>query len=104
MAMSKKFKTAAKARTAIEFDLDEVSYKFIPPKSAAMIMPMLDGDGGDMAVVQAGLGWLKDGLSDEQYATLTGRLRDPKDDFDLDDLQEIVEYLVEQAANDRPIL
>lgn len=102
--MSKKFKTAAKARTAIEFELDEVSYTFTPPKSAAMIMPLLDGEGGDVAVIKAGLGWLKDGLSEDQYRLLANRLNDPKDDFDLDEFQEIIEYLVEQAANDRPIL
>lgn len=103
--MPKKFTTAAKARTAIEFELDEVKYKFTPPKSAAMIMPMLEGDGDEMAVVRAGLDWLKAGLHEEQYDTIVGRLKDPEDDYDLDEFQELIEWLMEQkAAGDRPIL
>lgn len=104
VAMSK-FKTSAKARTAIPFELDEVKYTFRPPKSAAMVMPLLEGEGlNDTSVVRAGLDWLREGLEDEQYAALVNRLKDPKDDFDLPDLEDIIEYLVEQAANDRPIL
>lgn len=102
--MSKKFKTAAKARTAIEFELDEVSYTFTPPKSAAMVMPLLDGGAGDAVVVKAGLDWLRDGLADGQYEALVSRLKDPKDDYDLPDLEELLEWLVEEVANQRPIL
>ena len=99
-----KFTTAAKARTAIEFELDEVKFTFTPPKQAAMIMPVLEGSGGDVAMVKAGLDWLRDGLADDQYAVITSRLKDPKDDFDLEDFEAIIEWLVEQVANDRPIL
>lgn len=102
--MPKKFKTAAKARTAIEFELDEVKYTFRPPKSAAMVMPLLEGGADDMSVVRAGLDWLREGLDDDQYTTIANRLKDPKDDFDLAEFEEIIDFLVEQAANDRPIL
>jgi hypothetical protein len=102
--MPKKFTTAAKARTAIEFELDEVLFKFTPPKQAAMIMPILDGGNDEMAVVRAGLGWLEEGLADEQYGVIVQRLKDPKDDYDLDDFQELIEWLIEQVGNDRPIL
>lgn len=102
--MTKKFTTAAKARTAIEFELDEVEYKFTPPKSAAMIMPIMEGGDNEMAVVRAGLDWLKQGLHEDQYAILVSRLKDPKDDYDLEDFQDLVEWLVETVGNDRPIL
>lgn len=99
-----KFTTAAKARTAIEFELDEVKYTFTPPKSAAMMMPLLEGSNDDMGVVRAGLDWMKQGLDDEQYAAIVNRLKDPKDDFDLEDFEAITEWLVEQVSNERPIL
>lgn len=102
--MSKKFTTAAKARTAIEFELDEVMFKFTPPKSAASVMPLLEESGDEMSLVRAGFDWLKDGLADDQYAILVNRMKDPADDFDLPDLEEIIEYLMEQVSNDRPIL
>lgn len=103
--MPKKFTTAAKARTAIEFELDEVKFKFTPPKEAAMIMPILEGGGDEMAIVRAGLDWLKAGLHEDQYAIIVARLKDSEDDYDLSDFQDLIEYLIEaKAAGDRPIL
>jgi hypothetical protein len=42
--------------------------------------------------------------TDEQYGVIVQRLKDPKDDYDLDDFQELIEWLIEQVGNDRPIL
>lgn len=102
--MPKKFTTSAKARTAIDFEIDEVPFKFTPPKSAAMIMPVLDGGGDDMSFIRAGLDWIKEGLEDDKYALLVDRLKDPKDDYDIEEFQDLIEWLVEMAAADRPIL
>lgn len=102
--MPKKFTTAAKARTAIEFELDEVLFTFKPPKTAAMVLPVLEGGADEVSVVKAGLDWLKEGLDEGQYAAIVARLKDPKDDYDLDEFQDLIEWLVEQVGNDRPIL
>lgn len=96
-----KFTTAAKARTAITFELDGDEFTFTPPKQASMILPMLDGE-DDLAVVRAGLHWLGDGLDEKQNEYLMNRLKDPKDDFDLPDLQPVIEWLIEEAAGERP--
>lgn len=99
-----KFTTAAKARTAVEFELDEVKFTFTPPKQAAMIMPILENGTNEYAVIEAGLNWFRDGLPEDQHAIIVARLKDPKDDFDLEDFQDIIEWLVGQVSGERPIL
>lgn len=89
------FKTAKKNRPPIEFTLDGHTYTFKPPKIARAVMPVFDGVASDM---KAGLDWLGDGLSEEDNKVLLDRLRDPKDDFDFDDLEPIIEQLVQEMT------
>lgn len=97
-----KFTTTAKVRTAIVFELDGDEFKFTPPKQASMIMSMLDGEADDLTVVRAGLHWLGDGLDEQQNEYLMNRLRDPKDDFDITDLQPVIEWLITESSDQTP--
>lgn len=77
-------------------------YTFTPPKNAVMLMPIMDGDstGNDrqMDLTRATFDWLGDGMSDEDNERLKSRLKDPKDDLDVDTLSEVVEKLSEKVA------
>jgi hypothetical protein len=96
------FKVAKRVTDTITFDLegDEHVYSFVPPKQAAMVLPMLDAD-SDMEAARAAFAWLDTGMSEDDRAHMEARLRDPKDDFDIPTLEEIVEGLVE-AVSGRP--
>ena len=100
MADSLQFKTAARRAEPIEFVLDDEAYTFIPPKTALMLMPGVFASGADagMAMTRATFDWLSAGLPEDQNDRLIARLRDPEDDFDIDNLTEIISALTEQTT------
>jgi hypothetical protein len=96
------FKASKKDRSPLTFDIegDKRQYTFKPPKTAAMVMPMLDSD-DDLDAARAYFAWLDKGLDEEDRAHLLDRLNDDTDDLDFDDLEVIVEGIVE-AVSGRP--
>lgn len=95
----------AKRRTdPITFTLgsDKHLYSFNPPKSAVMMMPILepnpDKAQGNLDLTRATFDWLGDGLSEEDNERIKARLKDPKDDLDVDTLGKVVEGLSEKVA------
>jgi hypothetical protein len=84
---------------------DDHEYSFIPPKSALMLMPVIDGsasgDGG-LAVTKATFDWLGEGLSLEDQKRINDRLKDNKDDLDIDTVSEVIKALSERASGGRP--
>ena len=102
--MPKEFTTKERERTPIEFVLDGETFKFTPPKRSGLIISVvsktgLDGRASDADSVRDLLNWIGDGLSDEQAERLLERLRDPDDDFDLENVNEIARYLLGQSSN-----
>jgi hypothetical protein len=92
------FKVAARSRKPITFDLGGGhEYTFTPPKQAEMVLPMLDAD-NDLEAARAAFEWLDKGMSEEDRAHLSARLRDPEDDLDIDVLEDVVSALVEQTG------
>lgn len=83
---------------------DDHEYSFVPPKSALMLMPVIDGSaGGDgLAVTKATFDWLGDGLSLEDQKRINDRLKDGKDDLDIDTVSEVIKALSERASGGRP--
>jgi hypothetical protein len=83
---------------------DDHVYNFDPPKSAVMLMPILEVDtsngtgsvGVDMT--KATFDWLGQGLSTEDRERVIARLRDPKDDLDVDNLSSVVQGLSARVA------
>jgi hypothetical protein len=83
---------------------DDHVYHFEPPKSAVMLMPILEVDttngtgsvGVDMT--KATFDWLGQGLSLEDRTRVINRLRDPKDDLDVDSLSDVVQGLSARVA------
>lgn len=94
------FKVAIRRKDVITFDLgdDEHVYSFVPPKQADMVLPMLDADGDDLLAAKAAFSWLDDGMSEEDRAYLTARLKDKEDDLDIDTIEEVVTSLVERVS------
>lgn len=95
MANPLEFTTATKRREPIEFTLDGETFTFTPPKTAGMVLAVIDGEEGE---AKALFDWLDDGLPEDQSARLEARLRDPADDFDIEDLMEIVKSLAARAS------
>lgn len=101
--MGKAFTTAAKQRDEIPFTIDDDEFHFDPPKLAKAMLPILDGSsGGDeqqqMAATKAMWDWLRAGLPEAEYKRLTARMDDDDDHFDIEDLVEVVRYLVSEVS------
>lgn len=98
--MSKQFTVARRNTEAIPFTIegDETAYTFTPPKRSLMVMPILDGSGQDTAAIKVLFDWVGAGLPKRQVDKLKSRLRDPKDDFDVDGLEEIAQWLIEEVS------
>ena len=104
MAGSLAYTTAVKNRDVITFTVDGVEYHFTPGKRAGMTLAVLDSDtteGANAGVGKALLDWFSDGLPDEESTALRDRLRDPKDEFDGDDLGMLARNMLE-AVSGRP--
>jgi hypothetical protein len=102
--MAKEFTTKERERKVVEFILDGETFVFTAPKRAELIMSVvsnvgLDAKSNDSDSVRDLLNWLGDGLSEEQSNKLLDRLKDPDDDFDLEQVNEIARYLLGQASN-----
>jgi hypothetical protein len=99
------FKVAVRRTEAITFDLEGSAhvYSFVPPKQADMILPMLDNADNDLAAAKAAFDWLDNGMSKEDQEHMAARLRDPKDNLDIDTVEEVVSGLVEYVSG-RPTM
>lgn len=98
------FKVAARRTEPIPFTIegDDHVYQFVPPKRAAMVLDAVGVNASDddavANVIRQQFDWLGDGLGEEQAARIETRLRDPNDDLDVDVLQELLKWLLEQAS------
>jgi hypothetical protein len=79
---------------------DDHVFTFNPPKSAIMLMPVLEATDGNMGVgmTKATFDWLGEGLSKEDNERILRRLKDKADDLDVDTLSTVVEKLSEKVA------
>lgn len=98
----KQFQTAAVTRDVVEFDVDDDTYHFTPPKKAALLLNVLDVDPDDpddgLAGMRSTFDWLSQGLPADENDRLVARLRDPDDGFDVDDLAAVVRWLVSETT------
>lgn len=76
---------------------DDHEYVFTPPKSAFMVLAIID-DETDGGALRGTFDWMGAGLSEEDNDRIIGRLRDSKDDLDIDTLTDIVRNLNEAIA------
>lgn len=80
---------------------EDHEYVFTPPKSAVMLMPILEVDSTSdegLGLTKATFDWLGSGLSQEDRERVIARLKDPQDDLDIDTLTEVVQALSERVA------
>lgn len=104
MAEHLAYATAKRKDKPIEFSIDGEDYTFTPPKTASMVMPVIeqdDADGMEIMAVKVQFDWLEQGLPEDQAQRLKDRLKDPKDDFDTKDAEKILEWIMKQV-NGRP--
>lgn len=89
------FTTARRRVKPITFTLDGEDYQFTPPKKAGPVIDLaLSGEDPDeMMATRVAFDWLSRGLPEEQNARIIERLRDPEDDFDVDNLEELLSWL-----------
>lgn len=96
------FTVAKRRREAVTFKLgDDHVYTFTPPKSAVMMMPLINPEEGEdtgLAITKSTFDWLGDGLSEEDNQRIQARLKDPEDDLDVDTLSEVVAGLSEKVG------
>lgn len=99
------FEVAKKRKVKIEFSIggDGHVYSFDPPKSATMMMPVLDAksddtDAMEIIAVRSTFHWFLSGLGEEDAAILRGRIDDPADDLDMEDLTTIMTALQGQIT------
>lgn len=99
------FKVAKRQTKPITFDIegDDHIYSFTAPKTATMVLPMLDRAENELMAAKHAFDWLDKGLSLDDAARIEARLRDPEDDFDIAQLEQIVVGLVE-AIGGRPTM
>lgn len=99
---TKNFKTATRRNKPIKFTIgdDDHEFTFTAPKNALVAMPLVDAEEGmeEVAAMRGTFDWLEAGLGPEDSERIKARLRDPKDDLDVDLLGEIVEWLREESA------
>ena len=97
------FKVAKRRHVPITFTVegDEHVYNFMAPKTASMVLPMMESAENGLLATKAALDWLDKGLSQEDQDRISNRLKDPEDDFDVEALEDVVLGLVE-AVGARP--
>lgn len=96
---SMEFTTAKKRRDPIPFTVDGREMVFNPPKKAMMVLPIMNGEDGDeTAIAKATFDWLGKGLTEEDNEWFKSRMLDDDDDFDVDDLAQLVNDLSEKTT------
>lgn len=98
------FETRKKDRAPIDFTVDGRAMSFTPTKTASMVLPVMDPSTSDTAYLKAFFDWLGQGMSEEDSGWLVERLEDPKDDFDIEDLQRLAQSLMAEMNGGRPTM
>lgn len=102
--MSKQFETKPKEKKIVEFDIDDRHIVFEVPKKSGLIASVVNSVGLDSRNLDTDstrdlLNWLGDGMTEEDGEWILSRLKDPKDEYDLEDINEIAKYILGQTSN-----
>ena len=102
MAQTQSISISATPRTKISLDLVGHKYVVTPPKSAvAMQMARTiqedGGTGADIAWREL-MGWVSQAFNNRDAAAIEKRLRDPKDDLDIEHIMQLVQAVTEAAS------
>lgn len=99
---TKQFNTAKRGKSAIKFQIEgeEHEYSFTAPKTAGMALSIMDSSDEliEINAMRATFDWLEEGLTEGDAERIKARLRDPKDDLDIDTLGDITEWLREEVS------
>lgn len=104
MAAELAYTTAKRKEKPVKFSVDGRDMEFNPPKRASMVLPVIEQEEVEAMGVMAmksQFDWLAAGLSEEDAEYLQDRLKDPKDDFDVPDIDKLFDWIMKQV-NGRP--
>lgn len=99
----KQFTTEKKTsddRPVETFELDGTTLSARKPKTFAYLGLIAANDGEGAAAAQGALTFMEESLIPESREHLLKRLKDPDDDFDIDDLVEILNWVVDVFTED----
>jgi hypothetical protein len=100
------FTTGTRNKKPIEFTVDGTPFKFIPPKQSAIFLETVNG-GTVLSLTRETFDWLQEGLdtdfvadegTEPPSAYFVNRLKDKDDDFDVPDLESILNWLQKKVA------
>lgn len=97
----KSFKTEKRKVETYEFELDGEKFRFTPNKTASFMLPILEEDDSskmEMIATKGQFDWLHNGLTKAQSKKIIDRLKDPKDDLDVDLLLDIIDWLQDEVS------
>lgn len=102
--MTKQFITEKRERKIVEFDWDDRHIVFTVPKRAGLIASVVNTVGLDSRNLDTDstrdlLNWLGEGMTEEDADWLLERLKDPDDDLDIMDVNEVAKYILGQTSN-----
>ena len=87
---------SAEERTAITFTVDGETLTAYRPKSYALVELTEAAEGDTITQVKAIVAFMNETLDTKSRTYIQGRLRDPEDAFDLEDLVPISQFLTER--------
>lgn len=104
------FTVAKRRKEAIEFWLAPAGddaipdgpYHFTAPKTAALVLPVVESGGNEALAMKALLDWLSKGMPDTEVEKVWARLNDADDDLDVDTLTQVVQGLAQRVGGERP--
>lgn len=97
------FSSAKNRNKTTSFVLDDVTYKFKPPKTSKLVLSIISPDSDDpTAIARTLVGWFLAGLSDKDAETFRQRLADPKDDLDYETIIQISNHFLSEITG-RPL-
>ena len=102
--MVKQITTTEKELKIVDLEVDGRPIRFEVPKRSGLIMSVVEKVGLDARNLDTDstrdlLNWLGEGMSEEDGEWILARLKDPEDDFDLEEVNKIAKAILGESTN-----
>lgn len=92
-------KNKSRANSDVTFEYDDVTLTARRPKAATILDLAATTTGSDVERVTATMAMVEDSLVPDSRDYIMGRLRDPDDEMDIEDLVPVIEWLVAEFTS-----